>query len=163
MQCVKVLGQYKGVCKDELVGGQDNNQLNSAVRENGINIITYRRSLISRKFHFCKIKQFGKLELVADSGDKEFPAEGSVYVIWGIGRLDENKEPAFHDIYPKTNISIELNPKEPQKNCYAFTRSEPAIGEPWSKGQIFDKTIRVFTSTIGPSGGRKGYQAITSK
>ncbi|XP_066138270.1 protein Skeletor, isoforms B/C [Euwallacea fornicatus] len=142
--CVKVLGQYKGVCKDELVGGQDNNQLNTAIRENGINIITYRRSLIS-----------------SDDGDKEFPLEGSVYIIWGIGRLDENKEPAFHDIYPKTNISIELNPKEPQSNCYSFTRSELQVGEPWSKGQIFDKTIRVFTSTIGPSGGKKGYQAIT--
>ncbi|ERL84021.1 hypothetical protein D910_01340, partial [Dendroctonus ponderosae] len=45
--CVKVLGQYKGVCKDSVLGGQENNQLNTAVRENGINIITYRRSLIS--------------------------------------------------------------------------------------------------------------------
>jgi len=42
-----VLGQYKGVCKDELLGGIDNNQLHTAVRENGINIITYRRTLIS--------------------------------------------------------------------------------------------------------------------
>ncbi|XP_060529802.1 protein Skeletor, isoforms B/C isoform X2 [Cylas formicarius] len=46
--CVKVLGQYKGVCKDEMVGGQDSNQINTAVRENGINTITYRRHLISR-------------------------------------------------------------------------------------------------------------------
>lgn len=49
LQCVKVLGQYQGVCKDELLGGQDSNQLNTATRENGINIITYRRTLISRK------------------------------------------------------------------------------------------------------------------
>lgn len=142
--CVKVLGQYKGVCKDEIVGGQDDNQMNTAVRENGINIITFRRSLIS-----------------ADSGDKEYPAEGSIYVVWAMGKLDENKEPAFHDVYPKTNISIELNPKEPKKTCYAFTRSAPVVQEPWSKGQIFDKTIRVFKSTIGPSGAKKGYQAIT--
>lgn len=47
--CIKSLGQYKGVCKDELVGGMDNNQLHTAVREDGINIITYRRTLISRK------------------------------------------------------------------------------------------------------------------
>jgi hypothetical protein len=47
--CVRVLGQYKGVCKDELVGGQDSNQMHTASRDNGINIITFRRSLISRK------------------------------------------------------------------------------------------------------------------
>lgn len=80
-----------------------------------------------------------------------------------MGKLDENKEPAFHDVYPKTNITIELNPKEPQKNCYSFTRSEPEPGQPWSKGQIFDKTVRAFKSTIGPSGAKKGYQNITGK
>lgn len=48
---MKVLGQYKGVCKDDVVGGQDSNQMHTAVRENGINIITYRRTLISRKLY----------------------------------------------------------------------------------------------------------------
>ncbi|XP_030768405.1 protein Skeletor, isoforms B/C [Sitophilus oryzae] len=142
--CVKVLGQYKGVCKDEMVGGQDSNQMNTAVRENGVNTITFRRFLIS-----------------PDNGDKDIPVNGTIYVVWAMGKLDENKEPAFHDVYPKTNITIEVNPKEPQNNCYSFTRSEPQVGEPWSKGQIFDKTVRVFRSTIGPSGAKKGYQTIT--
>nr|XP_023011646.1 protein Skeletor, isoforms B/C [Leptinotarsa decemlineata] len=142
--CVKVLGQYKGVCKDEVVGGQDSNQLNTAVRENGINIVTYRRSLIS-----------------SDPGDKEFPSEGFLYVVWGVGKLDETQEPAFHDLYSKTDVKIEMNPKEPQNNCFSFTRSKPEPVEPWKKGQIFDKTIRVFKSYIGPSGAKKGYQAIT--
>lgn len=46
---MKVLGQYKGVCKDDLVGGQESNQMHTSTRDNGINVITYRRSLISRK------------------------------------------------------------------------------------------------------------------
>lgn len=71
------------------------------------------------------------------------------------------KEPAFHDLYSKTDIKIELNPKEPQNNCLSFTRSKLEPREPWKKGQIFDKTIRIFNSYIGPSGGKKGYQAIT--
>lgn len=50
--CGQVLGQYKGVCKDDVVGGQDSNQLHTATRENGINFITYRRSLISRTYFF---------------------------------------------------------------------------------------------------------------
>ncbi|XP_072398857.1 protein Skeletor, isoforms B/C [Diabrotica undecimpunctata] len=142
--CVKVLGQYKGVCKDEMVGGQDSNQMLTAVRENGISIITYRRLLVS-----------------PDPGDKEFPAEGSIYAVWAVGKLDEMKEPAFHDLYSKTDIKIELAPKEPQKNCFSFTRSKPEPKEPWKKGQIFDKTIRIFKSYIGPSGAKRGYQAIT--
>lgn len=47
--CGKTLGQYKGVCKDELVGGTESNQFYTAVKENGITTITYRRNLISRK------------------------------------------------------------------------------------------------------------------
>lgn len=54
-QCAKVLGQYKGVCKDELVGGQDSNQLYTASRENEITVVTYRRILIS-----CKKNNHGK-------------------------------------------------------------------------------------------------------
>jgi hypothetical protein len=48
---VKVLGQYKGVCRDELVGGQDNNQLHTSTREDGITVINYRRDLKSREYH----------------------------------------------------------------------------------------------------------------
>lgn len=45
-----MLGQYKGVCKDELVGGMDNNQLHTSIRKDGIDVITYRRHLISGEF-----------------------------------------------------------------------------------------------------------------
>ncbi|CAG9858851.1 unnamed protein product [Phyllotreta striolata] len=144
--CVKVLGQYKGVCRDDVLGGQDNNQINNGIRENGINIISYRRALIS-----------------PDAGDKEYPTDSPMYAIWGIGKLDERKEPAFHDLYTKTDIKIELTPKEPQNNCFSFTRTKPEPREAWKKGQIFDKTIRVFNSYIGPSGGKRGYQAITGR
>ncbi|XP_069695747.1 protein Skeletor, isoforms B/C [Periplaneta americana] len=142
--CGKVLGQYKGVCKDDLVGGIDNNQLHTAVRENGINIITYRRTLIS-----------------SDPGDKEYPTEGSSYVVWAIGRLNHHKEPMFHDIYPKGNVKLELNRKEKESNCFAFTRSQESFREPWEKSEIFDRTIRTFAATLGPSGGKRGYQGIT--
>ncbi|CAH0554460.1 unnamed protein product [Brassicogethes aeneus] len=142
--CVKVLGQYKGVCKDDMVGGQDTNQMNTAVRENGINIITYRRQLIS-----------------PDHGDKEYPTDAPAYIVWAIGKLDQNKEPAFHDYYPKHDIKIEFMPKEPIKTCFSFTKTEEIVQEPWPKGQIYDRTIRVFNAYIGPSGGKRAYQAIT--
>lgn len=79
-----------------------------------------------------------------------------------MGRLDENKEPTFHDIYSKANIKIELARKEASSNCVSFTTSDRKIeGEPWQKARIYDKTIRSFKAYVGPSGGKKGYQATT--
>lgn len=93
----------------------------------------------------------------------EYPTDRPVYIIWAIGRLDSNKEPTFHDLYPKANTSVELNRKEASSNCFSFTRSEPSKPEVWEKGQIFDRTIRTFTAYLGPSGGKKGYQGITGQ
>ncbi|XP_058800377.1 protein Skeletor, isoforms B/C [Phymastichus coffea] len=144
--CSKVLGQYKGVCKDELVGGQDSNQLFTATKQDGITIITYRRNLIS-----------------SDLGDKELPTNGSVYVIWALGHLDENREPSFHDFYPKSNLKLELGRSEPENTCVDFTTSNTKLIEPWEKNEIFDRSIRTFRATIGPSGGQRGYQSITGQ
>ena len=63
----------------------------------------------------------------ADPGDKEYPTEGSSYVVWAIGRLSHNKEPMFHDIYPKGNIKLEFNRKETGSNCFEFTRSQDSF------------------------------------
>ncbi|XP_063238063.1 LOW QUALITY PROTEIN: protein Skeletor, isoforms B/C-like [Bacillus rossius redtenbacheri] len=142
--CSKVLGQYKGVCKDELLGGIDNNQMHTAVRDNGISVITYRRSLIS-----------------SDPGDKEYVTEGLSYVVWAVGRLSHNKEPMFHDLYPKADLQLELNRKDGGSDCVAFTRSTRNSTGPWKRAEIFDRSVRTFTATVGPSGGRRGYQGIT--
>ncbi|XP_071557241.1 protein Skeletor, isoforms B/C-like [Temnothorax nylanderi] len=147
--CGKVLGQYKGVCRDELVGGLDSNQLFTAVREDGINTITYRRTLIS-----------------SDVGDKDFPTDKPVYVVWALGRLDKtNNEPSFHDVYPRSDVVLELSRKEPDNTCIDFTEHNEKIfsREPWQKTEIFDRSVRTFKATIGPSGGKRGYQGITGK
>ncbi|XP_029040835.2 protein Skeletor, isoforms B/C [Osmia bicornis bicornis] len=144
--CGKVLGQYKGVCKDELLGGQDNNQLYTAAREDGITVITYRRTLNS-----------------SDSGDKEYPTDRPVYVIWALGKMDENKEPTFHDTYPKSDLKLELARQEPENTCMDFTETNEKFIEPWEKADIFAISIRTFKAAIGPSGGKKGYQGITGQ
>lgn len=50
--CVKVLEESKGVCRDDVRNGQNNFQIYSFAREDGINKIRFRRSLISCKFPF---------------------------------------------------------------------------------------------------------------
>ncbi|XP_026465827.1 protein Skeletor, isoforms B/C-like [Ctenocephalides felis] len=145
--CVKVLGQYRGVCKDDLVGGQDSFQLLTASRgEDGINVVTYRRNLIS-----------------PDNGDKEYPLDREAFIVWAMGRLDAVKEPSFHDYYPKGDISVQFNSKEKINNCFKFTRSDNRFLEPWERPKIIDKSIRSFTATLGPSGGKRGYQGITGQ
>lgn len=31
----------------------------------------------------------------------------------------------------------------------------------WDKSQIFDRSIRTFSATLGPAGGKRGYAGIT--
>uniref|UniRef100_A0A1B6DSH2 DOMON domain-containing protein n=3 Tax=Clastoptera arizonana TaxID=38151 RepID=A0A1B6DSH2_9HEMI len=143
--CVKVLGQYKGVCRDDVIGAIDNNQLHNAERRNdGITYITYRRNLIS-----------------SDPGDKEFKVDGPSQLIWAFGRLDANNEPSFHDVYPRGSISIELGSKETFDNCFPFIQTTKELKQAWERPKIIDRTLRTLTAVLGPSGGKKGYQGIT--
>lgn len=141
---MQVLGQNKGVCRDDVVGGYNDYQLHTFNREDGINTITYRRMLIS-----------------ADSGDKEYALNRELYVIWAMGRLDSNKEPAFHDVYPKKDLKIHFNSTEPYNDCFGFAKMKDVKYETWERPQIVDKAVRSFTATLGPSGGKRGYQGIT--
>ncbi|KAG5673657.1 hypothetical protein PVAND_003685 [Polypedilum vanderplanki] len=143
--CVQVLDVNKGVCKDTDVGGQDNFQLHTAMREDGINKITFRRSLIS-----------------SDALDKEFVLDRPMFVVWSMGKLDSNKEPAFHTVYPKKDLQIHFNSTEPFNDCFSFTDSPPKQEvEIWEPVHIFDKNLRLFNATLGPSAGKKGYLGIT--
>ncbi|KAF4533130.1 hypothetical protein B566_EDAN007941 [Ephemera danica] len=146
--CTKVLGRYKGVCKDLVVEGSDEIQFHTASRQDGINVITYRRSLIS-----------------PDKGDKTFPGEdsGPVYIVWAVGRLDERKEPGFHHLYPKGDVRLALGRKDARKECFAFTRASSESRPPWDINKIQDRTIRTFMATLGPAGGKRGYQGITGR
>ncbi|KAL7302503.1 hypothetical protein TKK_0005146 [Trichogramma kaykai] len=155
--CTKVLGQYKGVCKDELVGGQQSNQLSEASRRNGITSVSYRRALIS-----------------PDPGDKEFPLNSSVYIVWAMGRLDERREPSFHEYYPKGNVKLNFKSDSgtAKSNCMGFQQEQEGAGllrlqqqrsAAWPKSMIFDRSVRTFRATIGPAAGRRGYQAITGQ
>lgn len=162
--CVRVLDQNKGVCRDDVVGGQDNFQLHTFMREDGINKITFRRSLISCKFRlFNYTSKYSYLIIfVADEKDKEFHLDRPIFIIWAVGKLDTNKEPAFHEFYPKKDHAIHFNSSENVDDCFSFTQSaeKPEL-ELWERNPIVDKTIRSFTATLGPSGGKKGYEGIT--
>ncbi|EDW23890.1 GL23675 [Drosophila persimilis] len=142
--CVQVLGQNKGVCRDDVVGGLDSFQLNTYSRKEGINTISFRRILKS-----------------SDDGDKEIFLDRSNYVVWAFGQLDSNNEPAFHTHYPKSDIVIDFNTTEPVNDCFAFTKRTEAPVQLWERTRITDATVRTFNAYLGPSGGLRGYQGLT--
>lgn len=111
-----------------------------------------------------KLKDFFKIyfKLLADPLDKEFSLERASFVVWALGKLDSNKEPSFHTIYPKRDLTLNFNASEQINDCFSFTVSPPKQEiELWDRPRIFDKGLRVFNASIGPSGGSKGYAGIT--
>lgn len=42
-----------------------------------------------------------------------------------------------------------------------YITTDLSCRETWQKTEIFDRSVRTFKATIGPSGGKRGYQGIT--
>lgn len=75
---------------------------------------------------------------LADPGDKEIRLDKSNYIIWALGQLDSNQEPAFHTYYPKSDVVIDFNATEPVNDCVSFTKRTDAPIQTWEKVKIFD-------------------------
>ncbi|XP_064074905.1 protein Skeletor, isoforms B/C [Vanessa tameamea] len=140
--CVQVLGQWRGVCRDDRLGGLDSHQVISASRDQGLTVVRYRRGL-----------QPGE-EL-----DREWPLDRSVFVVWAIGGLDHAQEPAFHRLWPASDIQLVLNQKDPANDCFDFTVGARARAAGWERAELFDPALRVFRAALGPAGGARGLAA----
>ncbi|CAL4081060.1 unnamed protein product, partial [Meganyctiphanes norvegica] len=144
MPCTKIIGQYKGVCDDDLAGGAQNYQPYSTKRENGISIFTFRRPLVT-----------------PDPGDTPYPAKGEAMIVWAIGKRTELNKPEMHFKWSKFKQPLKF--KRPvEKKCFAFSRSEmkPKI-KPWKATHLANSQLREYHARLGPDGGPRGYQAIT--
>ncbi|XP_045116491.1 protein Skeletor, isoforms B/C-like isoform X1 [Portunus trituberculatus] len=144
MPCTHLLGQHKGVCYDDLVGGAQDYQEFSHKREDGINIFTFRRRLTT-----------------PDAGDIPYPDSGEAMIIWALGHLDINRNPTMHYAWSKYKQPIEFTRKATERKCFAFTRSEKSIPERWKPVHLANPAAREFTASLGPDGGPRGYEAIT--
>ena len=158
--CSGVLGIKRGVCRDDQVGGNGNNQIQTHSRADGVTTITYRRTL----------------KPTSDPGDLEIYEDRATSIIWALGRLAKNGrvvEPSFHHTYPKNHVAIEFGRKESQNKCIPFTRTSLTHKrrsatdghliekKRWGPFRLFDPTLRSFDARLGPSGGEKGYAGTT--
>uniref|UniRef100_A0A6A7FRZ4 Protein Skeletor, isoforms B/C-like n=2 Tax=Hirondellea gigas TaxID=1518452 RepID=A0A6A7FRZ4_9CRUS len=141
--CTKLLNQKKGVCPDEQVGGIQDYQLMSSIRNDGITVFTYRRRLIT-----------------ADTGDIPYVPKGAAMIIWAIGGLDDNRQATMHRAWSKVAQLLDLG-RVPSKNCYSFTHDNNNDGASWKGIKLTDPNTVEFTARLGPDGGPKGYSAMT--
>ncbi|XP_022244635.1 protein Skeletor, isoforms B/C-like [Limulus polyphemus] len=143
--CINVVGLKKGVCPDTEVGGVDNYQIHTHVREDGITTITYRRNLIN----------------TGDEGDKVYSKGRDLFLIWAIGKYNKYKDPGFHHIFPRGNVKINLGRPE-AKNCFHFTRPVNKMKPTtWGPLRVKERNLDTFVVRLGPSGGQKGYMGYT--
>ncbi|KAM3958667.1 cytochrome and DOMON domain-containing protein knickkopf [Aphomia sociella] len=140
--CVQVLGAWRGVCRDARLGALDSNQVFSAERVDGLTRVVFRRTL--------------KPE---DNADLEWATTRPLYVVWAIGTLDDEGEPAFHRLYPRSDVALRLVPETPgagDSDCVPFTDGAEPGAPAWEVAELFDPALRVFHFRLGPSGGRRG-------
>ncbi|XP_013165780.1 PREDICTED: protein Skeletor, isoforms B/C [Papilio xuthus] len=137
--CVQVLGRWAGVCRDERGGGLNNNQVFSSSRQDGLTVVTYRRSLQPD-----------------ETMDLAWRTEGVQYAVWAVGRLDALGEPAYHRLYPRADLALRLAAAPPNNDCFDFVIGERARARAWERAELFDPALRVFRLSLGPAGGARG-------
>lgn len=57
----------------------------------------------------------------AEELDREWPTDRSVFVVWAVGGLDHVQEPAFHRLWPASDVQLVLRQKEDDSDCVPFT------------------------------------------
>ncbi|KAL3218681.1 hypothetical protein MRX96_031418 [Rhipicephalus microplus] len=146
--CSNVLGRYRGVCPDLKVEGKESYQILTFTRKDGLTSFVFRRTLLNPD----------------DDGDQIFNPDGDTYLVWAIGKYNEQKEPSFHHTFPRGNLKINFGRKDAADNCFEFTtglnRKKP---DPWPLFRIRDKAVDTFVARIGPAGLWKGYVGITGR
>ncbi|XP_055950409.1 protein Skeletor, isoforms B/C-like [Argiope bruennichi] len=135
--------QGSGACPDIKMRGEENTALLNWEKSDGIMKVTFKRPLGS-----------------SDGQDLSIPVSIPVSVIAAIGPLNSQKEVAFHThYYTKDAKKIHFGRSPPQDRCNPFMSATTMKPKSWPPTQIVDATT--FRAQIGPTGGDKGYTAIT--
>jgi DOMON domain len=112
--------------------------------------------------------------------DRAIPLTGDAFIVWAIGPVSPtNGFPNFHSVYPGSNRedkNYSLNfGRDVVDNCTPLvtgssgqsddatgTDDEMALEEPFTRPVLNAKNdVTEFVAHIGPSGGRRGYSAIS--
>ena len=138
-----------------MVGGRQDSELILWNYSDGVLRVSYKRRLYTRD----------------DVADQEIIVTNTMVVVAAIGSINSKKETAFHNIeYTKASdkpIKLLFGRLQNERNCdlLANPSSNSASAytnvEPWAPSVIHARNDQVFRVVIGPSGGERGYTAIT--
>lgn len=148
-----------GVCPDSRIGGRNDVSLIGGQRVNGVTTVVFQRPLESQ-----------------ESLDRAIPAVGRANVIAAIGPLNTRKEANYHSSRtgPQEDHRIDFTSRgvdqcpvllapvdEAKPTAAPATTTTESSVKPWKPHVVSGK--KVFTARIGPTGGKKGYTAITGQ
>ncbi|XP_078610306.1 protein Skeletor, isoforms B/C-like [Branchiostoma floridae x Branchiostoma japonicum] len=135
-----------GVCPDDRVGGTDDNFDVTGTRINGITRIKYSRPINT-----------------GDTADKVIDPAQNMFISWAIGPINPSGLAAKHHTRAQGSVQL-LFGRSPSYLCSMIDRDRgtPAPVTPWPANVINDDVTN-FTVRIGPTGGRRGYEAITGQ
>ncbi|KAG1701742.1 Protein Skeletor, isoforms B/C [Nymphon striatum] len=159
----------RGACPDTTFGAANDIELLNGAVVNGFHMVTVRRPLFKKD----------------DDADENIYVDGPQAVIWAIGKMNSDDLVTYH--FNKRNKETKMIDfaRTPKWNCpQPSEASEPARKPnipvqrqtvqrqtekpkqaivPWDIPEIKCPRSRKLRARIGPSGGRKGYEAITGE
>ncbi|XP_022250399.1 protein Skeletor, isoforms B/C-like, partial [Limulus polyphemus] len=134
-----------GVCPDVRFAGKEDAVLITWQRINGILKVVYKRLLKT-----------------GDARDQEIPSSGGMTIVAAVGNLNSQMEAAYHSrAYLEDTIRIDFG-RNPVSKCSLLEGKmdkDKKDMTPWKSAKI--SGVTEFRAQIGPSGGAKGYTAIT--
>jgi hypothetical protein len=119
-------------------------------RKNGVTYIKYRRFLQTNE----------------PVNDQAIPVDREVNVIAAIGPLNSRKEANSHslsgDDYTVDEVKINFSSKN-EHSCTLslYERKDEVAIKPWPTRTLIGENV--ITARIGPTGGKRGYTAITGE
>lgn len=139
-------GTY-GMCPDERVNGRNDASVIGGERRNGVTSITFSRPYETNDQLDMPISRYSD----------------PITVIAAIGHLNTRKEANYHDDFvTKSNVLLDFTSSE-GNSCSTLVGGGPETPRylPWP-ANIIPRGTTNFTATIGPTGGERGYSALTN-
>ncbi|XP_035666294.1 protein Skeletor, isoforms B/C-like [Branchiostoma floridae] len=133
-----------GVCPDDRVGGADNNVNITGRQVNGITRIRYSRPINTGD----------------TTTDKVIDPSQNMYISWAIGPINPSGVAAKHHTRVEDQVRITFG-RQASDMCEMIISAMPAPVTPWPTRKIKGDQVTNFTVRIGPTGGRRGFEAIT--
>lgn len=160
----------QGVCPDERIGGKNDAILRKKTRffqcSYLVNIFLSATVTGDRKQGVTYVKYKRFLQTNEPVNDQAFPTDREINVIAAIGPINGRGEANAHSHtgvdHTTDDVKIDFSSKD-EHSCTSslYDRKDENVVKPWPSRILSGENT--ITARIGPTGGKRGYTAITGK